>query len=75
MKRNLGLLLIIPLIAIALLPATSSAGWDPRDKEATPSTGKSGNRAVDTAIARLKAKGPGSAFSFVRPMGTLYFPT
>ncbi|MES9859031.1 MAG: lipid-binding SYLF domain-containing protein [Sedimenticola sp.] len=74
MKRNLGLLLIIPLIAIALLPATSSAGWDPRDKEATPSTGKSGNRAVDTAIARLKAKGPGLSIFFREAYGYAVFP-
>lgn len=67
---------IFPLILLLSVAAvqTVSAGWNPRDDD-TKNSSNTGNREVDSAIIRLKAKDPGLKLFFNKAYGYALFPT
>lgn len=66
---------LIALVASLGVMPPAQAGWDPRKEESKASSGKSGNRAVDQAIARLKAEDSSLNIFFQKAYGYAIFPT
>lgn len=75
MKKIVATLLTLSMLSLLSGLQTASAGWDPREKSAGTSAGKSGNRAADQAIAKLKAKNSGLNIFFNNAYGYAIFPT
>lgn len=69
------LTMLFTLLTLSLpLAQPAQAGWDPREDSST-SKSNTGNRAVDEAITRLKAKDPGLKLFFKKAYGYAVFPT
>ncbi len=75
MNRN-NICKLFALAALILVPLFQplNAGWDPR-KESGVSKTNTGNREVDEAIYRLKARDPGLKLFFSKAYGYAVFPT
>jgi len=66
---------VLAIIALVLLSTTAQAGWDPRTEEKSSGRQTTGNRSVDQAIRRLRAKDPGLKIFFDKAYGYAIFPT
>lgn len=75
MKKKLATILTFSMLFLLSGLQTASAGWNPLEKSEGSSSGKGGNRAVDTAIAKLKAKNSGLKVFFNKAYGYAVFPT
>ncbi|MES9868791.1 MAG: YSC84-related protein [Sedimenticola sp.] len=62
------------LITLFTTISSAQAGWDPREDETKATSSKSGNRDVDSAIAKLKSKDPSLKLFFKKAYGYAVFP-
>ncbi|AKH21406.1 YSC84-related protein [Sedimenticola thiotaurini] len=73
-RRKISTLCTLIALILAPLFQPLQAGWDPH-KESGVSKSSTGNRGVDEAIFRLKARDPGLKLFFDKAYGYAVFPT